>query len=204
MKKIILKEDCNEKYNFKNMNIATILEKIPFDKNLILNVYYYGSHLWGYASTDSDVDLIVVIKNRTKNSNFKQCLHVDKFDMQIYDEDEFTQALSTCKFFPLLTQFYSKCKLQEKRIFKLDKKMVNLKKSISDEINRDIFFADKLYKKKQIEKATKTLRHSIRMANIAVQIMKNEEIAICSQDELLKLNYEKGIDTLKQILNKFL
>jgi len=186
------------------MDISTIINKIPFDKDSILNIYYYGSQLWGYATADSDVDLIIIIKNRAKYPNFKQCLHIDKFDMQLYDEEQFVQELNACKFFPILTQLYPKCKLQEKKLFKLNKKIINFKKSICDEIYRDIVFADKLFKKKQSDKAIKTLKHSIRMANIAVQIMNKEEIIIYSQDELTTLNYEEILDRLKQLLNKFL
>ncbi len=88
------------------IHIDTILPKIPFDKDLILNVYYYGSHLWKYATKYSDIDLIIVIKNRPKYDNFKQCMHIDNYNMQIYDEDHFQKALNSHIFLPLLTQLY--------------------------------------------------------------------------------------------------
>ena len=40
-----------------------ILNTLNIDKSLILGMYLVGSNLWGTARKDSDLDVIIVIKN---------------------------------------------------------------------------------------------------------------------------------------------
>jgi predicted nucleotidyltransferase len=181
------------------MKIENILQKIPFEKDLILNVYYYGSHLWKYATKYSDIDLIIVIKNRLKYDNFKQCMHVDNYDMQIYDDDTFQKALDDNLFLPILTQLYKECILKESKKFKCILKTANLKKSLIDEINRDILFANKLVTKNMVDKANNTLKHSIRMAHIGLKIINKEPIDVSSESFE---TYEQGVIIINKLLTE--
>ena len=62
--------------------------------------------------------------------------------------------------------------------------------------------ATELNKKMQNDKATKTLTHSLRMGYIAIQIMNNKEITLCSQQDLLKLSYNELLDKLGELLKE--
>jgi len=133
----------------------------------------------------------------SKDKTSKKCTHIANIDATIYDENTFLEELNNGGFLLTLTQLVPSCIIQEKKKFgfKLNKKLFIT--NIINEINRDIAFSSKLLLKGNTDNSKKVLIHSLRMANIALDILNNKKIVILDQNTLV----EKTMDEINDELN---
>lgn len=144
------------------LQLASVL-----DISQIANIYMYGSRLWGSANEDSDIDLIIVVKN---NLDSKKGIHIKGIDATVYGLNIFSEELAKMKFLPVITQINkSSVILETIHIkFKLDK--ILFQKSVDEEAARDRIMIEKMTNKGKITQAIRIQQHLDRMLTIAKSI----------------------------------
>ena len=66
------------------MNIQTLLTKLQLTDDEVINIYLYGSRIYGTANSDSDWDFTIVVKNECIKYSPKQTISVDNIDANIH------------------------------------------------------------------------------------------------------------------------
>lgn len=180
------------------MNLDYIIKNLSLSKDLVLNVYFYGSHLWNYATAKSDFDVIIVLKN-TRGTIGKQCVHAANIDAILYDEKTFEEELNNNKFLAVLTQLIPECIIIEKKKFKININKKIFASNVINEIDRDMAFSEKLLSKDKNEHAKKVLIHSLRMACITLNILKSNKIVIPDHYTFVDKTNDELIEELNKI-----
>jgi len=62
------------------MNYQDLLNRAKLSDNDILNVYQYGSRVYGNFTTKSDYDFIIIVKNKTQEQFSDSLINVNFFD----------------------------------------------------------------------------------------------------------------------------
>lgn len=166
-----------------------ILKDFGLSDDQILNVYPYGSRVYGTHSKDSDHDFILVMKSVKVDSD-----RLDSTDNPIsittYLEETFKEKVAEQKIFALEAIFCPSEKILKKTIdipFKLNK--TKLRESISEKCSKDWNQAKKRFSDSQgwnpvtnqpyvqkVYEAKKSLFHCFRMIDFAMQILEKGKI----------------------------
>lgn len=141
--------------------------KLDLTDENILNVYQYGSRVYGSHTEDSDYDYIIVVKEHIDVDDIDYHVYTEKaFKMAIYEHD--ISALE-CIFIP--EEFKLKETIDYKQFFELDK--TKLRTSISTIVNNSYVKAKKkliIAGDYDLNCGIKSFFHSYRILNFGVQI----------------------------------
>ncbi len=158
--------------NLKEQHLNRICDFV--DKSEIVFIFLTGSHLYQTNHQDSDFDFAVVTKSLTKQE------HLKDISINFYSENDFNDLLDQEEI-SILEWFFA----PENFIFKTknlpDHKidLIQLRKSVSAKSNHSY---SKAHKKLTVEKdldiyvGQKSLFHSIRMLDFALQIVNHGRI----------------------------
>ncbi|MNB85416.1 hypothetical protein D3C81_711820 [compost metagenome] len=143
------------------------------NKDDILNVYRYGSRVYGTATNESDHDLIIVKKGA---EGIIEGIESGILNLTIYDELSFQEAINNHEISVLECLFLPKnCIITEKKKFDFELDITKLRNSISQKSSNSWV---KTKKKLTVEKdynpyiAKKSLFHSFRILKYGIQIAK--------------------------------
>lgn len=151
----------------------TILQDFKLKDSDIVNVYPYGSQVYGTASVKSDYDFIVVLKNGTKDGDSLESSY-HNLNVSLYSEDSFQDQVNRHKIAALECIFLpvSQCpKISTQFKLKLDKKI--LRESISEKASHSWVKAKKKFEvevDRNVYVAKKSLFHSLRIIEFGTQI----------------------------------
>lgn len=154
----------------------SIIEKIIKLSNIpsssILNIYPYGSRVYGTNSEKSDYDFILII-----NSN-KSEVHLEDFSLNIYPVDLFKQMLQDHEI-SAIECISLKHPLRNDYPFEFKLNKPALRKSISEKASHSFVKAKKKFiveKDKDIYAGKKSLFHSLRIIDFGMQIAKEGKV----------------------------
>jgi len=151
----------------------TLKEEIILASNIhpvrILNIYLFGSQVYGNSSSNSDWDVIIIAKTSSPETEIKS----DKFNIHILTTDRFQDGLDQhnirnieCLMAP------SWCKLQEIHNFNFEIKLDRLRHSISHINSNSWVKAKKKLQQGDYYIGIKSLWHSLRIVMFGIQIAK--------------------------------
>lgn len=158
--------------------IDKIFTSFDLNKNDVLNIYSYGSRVYGTYNEKSDYDFIVIVKNNSIKNEF--ALENNNISLHIFNISSFQKALEQHKIFALECFFLPKeLLLQEKHIFDFKLNLLKLRKSVSEKSSHSWVKAKKKFiveKDHDVYKAKKSLFHSFRITDFGIQIAKYKTI----------------------------
>lgn len=159
--------------------IDLILKDFKLKDEDVLNVYMYGSHVYGTNSEKSDHDFIVVAKD-TCHDQDSLSSSWRNLNATIYSQSSFQEKLNLHKISALECFFLPKDKILRSSIvfpFKVQKSI--LRSSISEKASHSWVKASKKFiveKDKDIYIGKKSLFHSLRIIDFGTQIAKEGAI----------------------------
>ena len=168
-----------------------ILRQLRIDDD-VLNIYPYGSHVYGNATDNSDNDYVIVAKSAfLSNGSFKNNAISNKdFSIQgiLYSRTGFIDALNNyditaleCIFLP------DELVIQKKWAFKLSKDTHNdLAKKLISKSSMSMYAAKNHKKRDNIELAKRGVFHAIRILEFGIQIKEHGRIVNYSSCNQLK------------------
>lgn len=146
------------------------IQSLILDDN-ILNIYKFGSHVYGTNNVDSDDDYIIITDNKVIS---------DDINIHFYTESEFNTLVLNCDIQAMECLFLDKSHILKKCIdydIKID--LTKLRESISTVSNTSYVKAKKKltvmadYDKKL---ALKSLFHSLRILDFGIQLARDGKI----------------------------
>jgi len=144
----------------------------------VINVYPFGSRVYGTVSNDSDYDFVVIADKQIREYSLSAPNH--KLNIHLYSPEMFEEQLVNHKIVSLECLFAPKhllLKNTKNFPFKLNKEI--LRKSISEKASHSWV---KAKKKIEVEKdrnfyiAKKSLFHALRIIDFGIQIAANSKI----------------------------
>eukprot|EP00455_Lapot_gusevi_P043646 TRINITY_DN5336_c0_g1_i9.p1 TRINITY_DN5336_c0_g1~~TRINITY_DN5336_c0_g1_i9.p1 ORF type:complete len:197 (+),score=29.08 TRINITY_DN5336_c0_g1_i9:478-1068(+) len=160
------------------MDENKLLQALQLQSDQVLNIYVYGSRLWRTAAADSDWDFLIVTRGAASKST---CHSGSLIDAVVMGEDEYTQHLQQHRFLPLITMYLPSEAVWRQRLKPQDVvgRRVNhdkLRAAVLEESDRDMKFAEKLFRKSNVAKGKKVLSHCVRMVALTRQILQRGTI----------------------------
>lgn len=146
-----------------------IINKYKEDPNII-NIYIFGSHIYGTNHKHSDIDLILVVKNR---------FEPDNIDTHIFTIEEFQRKLDNMDIQTLEAYFAPNEFKYETHTFTFNYNESALRKSISTIANNSLVKGKKkliIMGDYDLNAGLKSVFHSIRILDYGIQIAKHKEI----------------------------
>lgn len=173
------------------MILINIIEQIKAFNYQILNIYQYGSRVYGCNNQNQNFDYIIIVKEDI----LEQHINIGEIEATIYGENEFQKMIDEheisvleCLFLP--QEFIVK---QTKK-FNFNLNLKKLRESLSKKSSNSWVKANKKF---SIEKdfnpyiAKKSLFHSFRILNFGIQIAQYGKI----------INYQEINNLLYEILD---
>lgn len=155
------------------LDIYKILHELKLNKDVVINVYVYGSKVYG-CHPSGDLDLIIVVSSKYKE-RYNQILSKN-VDATIYREDFFKELINKHNISALECLFLPEDKiLLKNKDFYFSLNLNSLRNSISQTASNSFV---KTKKKLTVEKdyntyiAKKSLFHSLRILMFGIQIAK--------------------------------
>lgn len=141
----------------------------------ILNIYMYGSRVYGTFHRDSDFDFLVIANSLDREREIKR----DRYNIHIHTPDKFQDDLWAfrmvnleCVFAPAFARIQEK--IEYRQAFGFDP--FKLKKSVLKQ-SHDAWIKSKMkFREMDIERATKSLFHSLRILLFGIQLVEDGEI----------------------------
>lgn len=157
----------------------------------VLNVYSYGSHVYGTAGEHSDEDYIVVMKSAFLPSGaFRQnaiSSQDKKIQLVVYSRTGFLDAINNFEMSAIECLFLPEEKILLKKwnfsIQKWDEK--NLVKNIISKSSNSWMIADRQSKEKMKSIAKKGIFHSLRILDFGIQMKNNKKIVDFSSSNVI-------------------
>jgi len=149
---------------------STVLNKYNIKPEDILNIYIFGSQVYGTATSNSDFDISLVIKNKIGVNN--QEIKHPIVNIHIYEDDFFQEKLNEHKIgFLECIMADDLFKIENKKFFFNLNKSV-LRKEISSVANNSWVKCKKklLVEQDEYDIGVKSLFHSMRIADFGKQI----------------------------------
>lgn len=153
-----------------------ICEKLKLDFSKVLNIYPYGSRVYGTANAESDDDFVVVFKGSMLPSGaFKDnAISSDDWLVQgvCYSRSGFLDALNNYQINALECVFLPEEKILKNSMeFKLQKLVKKeLAKKIITTASSSWHFANLSYRDKYIDSCKKNVYHALRILDFGQQI----------------------------------
>jgi len=165
------------------MRLEELIIRIKEKPENVLNVYLYGSRVYGNIRKDSDYDFIVVLKK--KRINNQEQFSDNLINVQFYTVDDFQRRLDNHEISALECYFLPEQYILKRNVcFSFKLVIEKLRESLSTKANNSFV---KAYKKLTIEKdynlltAQKSLWHSFRIIYFGIQIAKYGKITDYSE-----------------------
>jgi len=141
----------------------------------ILNVYMYGSRVYGTYNYDSDYDFLVLANSLNREREIKR----GKYNIHIHTPDKFQDDLWKCQMVNLECIFAPTfARLQEtieyKKAFGVDP--IKFKKSILKQSHNSWMKSKMKFREMDIERAIKSIFHSMRILLFGLQVMSEGKI----------------------------
>ena len=154
-----------------------MLDKLKSNKD-VLNIYTYGSRVYGTATAESDFDFVVVV---TENYPIEEdTIEVGLAHFNFFTLKRWKEMVKCNHIIALECSFLKEvCIIKEDKKIELEVDIVELRKSISSVVSNSYV---KCRKKLEVEKdfnpyiAKKSLWHSIRILLFGLQLVKEKKI----------------------------
>ena len=164
-----------------------ILNTLNIDKSLILGMYLVGSNLWGTARKDSDLDVIIVIKNNNVKKGNKYIsgkdtetsIHNSNVDAWIISENKFAEAIENHRMYELMCLYAPEKNKLINYSYPNNKFTINPKILYEQTLTvytRDWEKANKQGGKNNLKRAEKILLHCTRNLFLTLQLLCNGKI----------------------------
>jgi predicted nucleotidyltransferase len=156
-----------------------ILSDFGLSDDSVINIYRYGSRVYGTSNPSSDEDFIIVVKNQDHDRDSLDSSY-RKINATIYSESSFQDKLDQHKISAIECYSLPKdlcVKHTKSFIFNLNKEL--LRSSISEKASHSWVKAKKKFeveKDKDIYIGKKSLFHSLRIIDLGIQIATNNKI----------------------------
>ena len=172
------------------------IEEIIKDEN-ILNLYTYGSVVYQTNNEKSDVDFIAIVIVKQEEQ-----VILDNINISFYTIEEFKEKLDSHEISAIECLFLPDDLILKKTVdfeFNLDKHKLHCE--CSKKASNSFVKAKKKIKDGHIYIGQKSLFHSIRIIDFAIQIIKHGKINdYASQSQILKLILDENPNT---VVDKF-
>lgn len=184
------------------MDVIGDLKNFGIDEEDVLNIYPFGSRVYGSNNEKSDYDFWVIVKDSFKTPE-NGYLEVSKenVDLNIYKYSTFIQKVSENELQALICAFLPEEKviLQKVKIIP-NIKYIKLKKNVFKEASRHLHsLTPRLYKENNIYQAKKMECQSLRDLLFGIQIVKYGKIIDYSEANCY---FGKDIDKLYEKFTK--
>ena len=164
-----------------------ILNTLNIDKSFILGMYLVGSNLWGTARKDSDLDVIIVIKNNNVKKGNKYIsgkdtetsIHNSNVDAWIISENKFAEAIENHRMYELMCLYVPEKNKLINYSYPNNKFIINPKILYEQTLTvytRDWEKANKQGGKNNLKRAEKILLHCTRNLFLTLQLLCNGKI----------------------------
>lgn len=152
-----------------------ILQKFNLAEDKIVNIYPYGSRVYGTQSDNSDYDYWVICKNNVYSNLFAE--KRENISIHLYDENTFLEFLNQNKL-PALECIYlpKELLLKYTKSFKFQPDIAKLRVNITEKVKRDVRLAQSRFENSDFYMAKKSIYHAIRTADFGSQIIKHSKI----------------------------
>ena len=192
-------------------NTSQILESININFE-VLNIYPYGSHVYGNSTEKSDLDYIIVSKSSLLPDGSFKMNAISSKDRTIqgilYSRGGFKDALNNyemnaheCISLP------KELVIQEKLQFKVDRwDEKSLIKNVITKSSNSWFIADKQFSDGFIDRAKKGCYHALRILMFGLQLKEHKKIIDFTVSNQLKMDIAMLSDEefhMKQFRNTF-
>lgn len=157
----------------------TILQDFHLKDEDVLNIYSYGSRVYGTNNAKSDHDFIVLTKNGTQDRDSMDS-STHNINVSIYSQNSFEDLLKRHKIFILECIFLPPQLIIKNTLdipFRLDKQI--LRNSISEKASHSWVKSKKKFEveaDRNVYIAKKSLFHSLRIIDFGIQIAKHNKI----------------------------
>jgi len=169
-------------FNILDNNFSTqeIKDIVGLPEWKILNIYMYGSRVYGTCHRDSDFDFLVIANSLDREREIRN----DRYNIHIYTSDKFQDDLRKFRMVNLECFFApSFAKIQERVDFSKDFcfDCFKIKKSILKQ-SHDSWMKSKVkFLEMDLERGNKSLFHSLRILLFGIQLIENGKIVDFSE-----------------------
>jgi len=159
------------------MNINNIIEGLNLEPEKVVNIYCYGSKVYGTSNENSDDDYIIVYKQKEFKldsiHNLDNTINATIYSPSGFKNDLYYHHISCLECLWLEPEM---CYINEDYLsgFKVDK--FNLRKSLSETASNSFVKAKKKIQQGDFYIGQKSLFHSIRIFDFGIQIMEKGRI----------------------------
>lgn len=152
-----------------------ILNKFNLTEDKIVNIYPFGSRVYGTFTEKSDYDFWVIYKNNVYNNLFAETR--ENISIHLYDENTFQEFLNKNNISALECAYLPKeLLLKYTNPFKFSLDIKKLRDYIADKSTRDIKQAELRFGKGDYYMGKKALFHALRIRDYANQIIRFNKI----------------------------
>jgi hypothetical protein len=164
------------------MEAEKICEELGIDYSKVLNIYPYGSQVYGTADETSDNDYIIIFKSSLLPSGAFRDNAISSKDYQTqgvcYSRSGFIDAINNYEIGALECIFLPEDKVVQKKmnfgITKFDER--ELSKKIIQKASASWHFATLAKKDNHMESSAKNVFHALRILDFGIQVKKNKTI----------------------------
>lgn len=182
------------------MTAEQICEELNIDYSKILNIYPYGSKIYGTDDEFSDSDYILVYKSSILPSGAFRDNAISSFDRSIqgvcFSRGGFIDAINNYDMSALECIFLPEDKIIQKKMnFSMNKfNIKDLSKNIISKASSSWHFSILSFNDDNIESSKKNVYHAIRILDFGIQIKENKKIINYSSMNQMKNNIYKEED----------
>ena len=172
-----------------------ICSALNIDYNNVVNIYSYGSQVYGTATEESDYDYIIVFKQALLSSGAFKDNAISSVDRKIqgvcYSRCGFIDALNNYQIAALECLFLSdEFIVQKKMEFKMQYfRPKDIVKKIVTTASSSWHFAHLAFQDDEIEDSMKNIYHAIRILNFGLQILEYKKIVNYNAVEIKNVIY---------------
>jgi hypothetical protein len=174
------------------MTPEQICEKLKIDYSQILNIYPYGSKIYGTSNEDSDDDFVIVYRSSLLPSGSFKDNAISSEDRSVqgscYSRSGFIDAINNYQISALECIFLPDDKIVQKKMnFSMNKFDVKeLSKKIISTASSSWHFANLAYQDDNIDSSKKNIYHALRILDFGIQIKENRKIVDYGSASLYK------------------
>ena len=169
-----------------------ICQELGIDYSQVLNIYPYGSKIYGTATEESDDDYIIVYKSSLLPSGSFKDNAISSKDKKIqgtcYSKGGFIDAINNYQISVLECLSLPEDKVIQKKmnfeLTKFDKK--EMAKKIITTASSSWHFANMAYKDNHVESCAKNIFHALRILEFGIQIKEHHRIIDYSSANKIK------------------
>ena len=179
---------CASRYRDQKPTATTKKSDRERDSHTILNAYVVGSHLWGTCHSGSDWDLIIVVSDGPKLTNYKMNAHKGSLEACIVSADLYLSSLREH-----LMQFLATLWIPKRFVvvetfdprpnFHLHGP--TLLQALEELRERDVRVAKKHFVKSDLKRARRTVVHCVMFLKLGRQLVSSGKITDyqCGEEE---------------------